>query len=31
VTDWEPQVDVGFGLDRHAFSQLLFERLDQLP
>ncbi len=31
VTDWEPQVDVGFGLDRAAFSRLLFERLDRLP
>ena len=31
VTDWEPQVDVGFGLDRDAFSRLLFERLDRLP
>jgi inosine-uridine nucleoside N-ribohydrolase len=31
VTDWEPQVDVGFGLDRDAFSRLLFDRLDRLP
>jgi inosine-uridine nucleoside N-ribohydrolase len=30
VTDWEPQVDVGFGLDREAFSRLLFERLERL-
>lgn len=28
VTDWTPQVDVGFGLDREGFSNLLFERLD---
>jgi pyrimidine-specific ribonucleoside hydrolase len=31
VTDWDPQVDVGFGLDRDRFSDLLFERLDRLP
>lgn len=28
VTEWAPQVDVGFELDREAFSQLLFERLE---
>lgn len=27
VTDWAARVDVGFGLDREAFSNLLFERL----
>lgn len=31
VTDWEPQVDVGFGLDRPSFSDLLFDRLALLP
>ncbi len=31
VTDWEPQVDVGFGLRRKAFSDLLIERLEMLP
>ena len=28
VTEWSPQVDVGFKLDREAFSRLLFERLE---
>ena len=27
VTDWEVNVDVGFGLDRGEFSRLLFDRL----
>ena len=31
VTDWDRQVDVGFELDRDAFSRLLFDRLETLP
>jgi pyrimidine-specific ribonucleoside hydrolase len=31
VTDWVPNLDVGFGLDRESFSKLLFERLATLP
>lgn len=31
VTDWIQNLDVGFGLDREAFSELLFERLATLP
>ncbi len=31
VTDWDENLDVGFGLDRDAFARLLFERLETLP
>lgn len=31
VTDWEPNVDVGFQLDSQRFSTLLMERLGSLP
>jgi pyrimidine-specific ribonucleoside hydrolase len=31
VMDWEPNLDVGFGLDRESFSNLLFARLATLP
>lgn len=31
VTDWEPTIDVGFGVDRDRFVRLLFDRIDSLP